>query len=95
MTPSMAEACLLCKQLPIVQSHANLYIVDLAIQTESESSSISLQEARSRIVEIARVARETGECVNYQWFEDCCWQYPKLSFKERDELRLRQEMRRY
>lgn len=82
-----AAACRLMKCLGIVRTHRNLYIVQLAIESECEMSSRSIEEAAIQIIQIAGHAREMGEHVDYFWFEDSCWRYPKLSFKERDEYR--------
>jgi hypothetical protein len=87
MTDSKAAACRLIKHLGLVPSFRNLHIVELAITSESNYSSISLQEATDRIIDLARIALLGGECLNYFWFEDCCWRNPKLSYRERDKLR--------
>jgi hypothetical protein len=47
---------------------------------------VSVSRAAATIMEGAILALEMGECVNYFWFEDCCWRRPKLSFKDRDYL---------
>jgi len=87
-------ACRLIKILGLVPSFRNLYIVELAIGSESQFASISIQQATDEIIRIARIALQMGECLDYFWFEDCCWRHPKLSFRERDDLRDRREMLR-
>lgn len=54
---------------------------------------VSIAQAAATIMDGAISARERGECVNYFWFEDCGWRQPKLSFKERDDLRFRARYR--
>lgn len=95
MTPAMAQACRLVKTLGLVPSFRNLYIVELSVTAESNFSSLSLQEATDRIIAIAQTALQCGECLDYFWFEDCCWRNPKLSFSERDDLRMREKARWY
>lgn len=95
MTEAMQAACRLVKSLGLVPSFRFLYIVELSIQTESEFSSLSIQETADQILGQARAALQMGECVNYHWFEDACWKHPKLSFKERDEMRMREKARWY
>jgi hypothetical protein len=90
MSEARIAACRLIKILGLVPSFRNLYIVELAIASESQFASIPIQQATDEIIQIARVALQMGECLDYFWFEDCCWRHPKLSFKERDELRMRQ-----
>ena len=75
------------KCLGLVPTFRNLYIVQLAIETEVNISSASIEQAADQIIADAIVARQMGEHVDYFWFEDCCWRFPKLSFKERDRLR--------
>jgi hypothetical protein len=93
MCEARIAACRLIKTLGLVPSFRNLHIVELAISSESEFSSISIREATDEIIRIAQVALGMGECLDYFWFEDACWRHPKLSFKERDELRDRRELR--
>jgi hypothetical protein len=95
MTEARAQACRLIKSLGLVPSFRNLYIVELAINAESSFSSISIPEATDRIITEARSALQMGECLNYFWFEDCCWRNPQLSFRERDDLRMREKARWY
>jgi len=95
MTEAMRAALQLVKTLGLNPTFRFLYIVQLSINTESEFRSISIPEAADRIIAQAKAALEMGECVNYHWFEDCCWRHPKLSFKERDEMRMREKARWY
>lgn len=95
MTEAKIAACRLVKTLGLVPSFRNLHIIELAIESESSFSSVSIQQSTDQILAIARTAIELGECVNYFWFEDCCWRNPKLSFKERDEMRTREKARWY
>ena len=95
MTEAMQAASRLIKSLGLVPSFRNLYIVELAISAESNFSSMSVPEAADQIIAIARSALAMGECLDYFWFEDCCWRHPKLSFKERDDLRRREQARWY
>jgi hypothetical protein len=91
MSEAMVAACRLVKSLGLVPSFRNLYVIELAIRAESQFSSITIREAADRIIAIGRIALQMGECLNYFWFEDACWRNPKLSFKERDDLRMRRE----
>jgi hypothetical protein len=96
MTEAMQAACGLLKTLGLVPSFRNLYIVELAIKSESNFSSISIPEAAERIAEAARICRdEMHQCIDYFWFEDACWRQPKLSFSHQDELRMRDKARWY
>jgi hypothetical protein len=88
MTEARKAALRLVKTLGLVASFRNLYIVELSITAESEFASISTEEAAGEIIRCGRAALQLGECLDYFWFEDSCWRNPKLSFKERDELRL-------
>jgi hypothetical protein len=91
MTEAMQSAISLVKTLGLVPTFRNLHIIELAITAESDFSSISIPESAALIIDAARTALEMGECVNYHWFEDSCWKHPKLSFKERDDLRMREK----
>lgn len=84
-----AAACRLLKRLGLPLTFRNLYVVELAIEAEIALSSNSIQQIVDEIAEQAEAARSLGEPVNYFWFEDCGWRYRKLTFKERDEMRLR------
>jgi hypothetical protein len=95
MTEAMQAAISLVKSLGLVPTYRFLYVVELAITTESEFASISVGESAAQIGAAARLALKMGECVNYHWFEDSCWKHPKLSFSERDELRMREKARWY
>lgn len=75
------------KCLGLPHSFRNLYIIELAIDAESNFSQVTIARAAAIIMDGAIAARESGECVNYFWFEDCGWRHPKLSYKERDEMR--------
>lgn len=92
----MQEAIRLGRVLGLVPSFRNLYIWELAIANESQFASISLREAADRIIAIARISvDELLDSLDYFWFEDCRWRNPKLSFKERDDLRMREKARQY
>lgn len=92
MTEAKAAACRLVKCLGLVPTFRNLHVIELAIEAESAFASISIPEAADRIIECARVYRdELHQCLNYFWFEDCCWRQPKLTFKHQDELRMREK----
>jgi hypothetical protein len=95
MSEAAIAAIRLVKTLGLVPSFRNLYIVELAIHAESNFSSISIPEATDRIIASARIALRMGECLDYFWFEDSCWRHPKLSFSERDDLRMREKARYY
>lgn len=95
MTEAMQAACRLVKILGLVPSFRNLYIIELAIRAESNFSAISVQEAEEAIIANARAALRTGECLDYFWFEDCRWRNPKLTFKQRDDLQMREKARNY
>jgi hypothetical protein len=82
-------ACRFAKCLGLPLTYRNLYVIELAIEAESNFSQVTIAKAASIIMDGALAALEMRECVNYFWFEDCCWRHPKLSFKERDELRMR------
>ena len=90
MTDAKAAACRLVKCLGLVPTFRNLYVIELAITAESEFSSTSIEQATDQIIAAAHSAREMGEHIDYFWFEDECWRHPKLTFKERDDLRMRQ-----
>lgn len=95
MTEAMQSACRLVKTLGLVPSYRNLYVIELAIRAEASFSTISVQEATDRIITTGRSALQMGECLDYFWFEDACWRHPKLSFQERDEMRVRAKARYY
>lgn len=95
MTEAKAAACRLVKTFGLLPTFRFLYIVELSIKTESEFSSISIRESTDEIIRQARFALQRGETLNYFWFEDCGWRYAKLTFKERDELRMREKARWY
>ena len=95
MSEPMRAACRLVKALGLVPTFRNLHVIQLAISAESGFASISIPEATDQIIAGARAALRAGECLDYFWFEDCCWRNPKLSFKERDDLRLRRLARYY
>jgi hypothetical protein len=78
-----------CLGLPL--TYRNLYVIELALDAESSFSQVSIAKAAAIILDGAIAARTMGECVNYFWFEDCGWRQPKLSFKQRDDLRMRAE----
>lgn len=91
MTPAMAQACRLIKTLGLVPSFRNLYVIELAITAESDFSSTPLPQATDQIISDARSGRQMGEHIDYFWFEDECWRHPKLTFKQRDEIRMREK----
>lgn len=95
MSEARTAACRLAKCLGLPRSFRNLYIIELAIETEVELSSCSIDEATTEIIEQARAARSTGIFVNYHWFEDAGWQFHRFTFKERDDRRMRQMARYY
>jgi hypothetical protein len=95
MSEAAIAACRLAKTLGLVSTFRNLYIYEMAITSESNFSSISIPEAMHLIIAEAREALERGECLDYFWFEDCRWRHPKLSFSERDDLRMREKARYY
>lgn len=88
-------ACRFAKCLGLPLTYRNLYIVELSIEAESNFSQVGIARAAATILDSAVAARDMGVCVNYFWFEDCCWRQPKLSFKERDDLRMREKARWY
>jgi hypothetical protein len=88
-------ACRFLKCLGMPTSYRNLYIVELSLEAESDFSHVSIAKAAAIIMDAAQAALQMGECVNYFWFEDCCWRHPKLSYKERDDLRMREMARWY
>jgi hypothetical protein len=90
-----AAACRLLKWLGLPLTFRNLYVVELAIAAEVGLASSTIEQAVEEISSQAQAARELGVVVNYFWFEDCGWRFPKLSFKERDDLRMREMARRY
>ena len=83
-------ACRFLKCLGMPLSFRNLYIVELSIEAESAFSQVTIAKAAAIILDAAQLDLELGRCVNYFWFEDCCWRMPKLTFKEQDDLRFRQ-----
>lgn len=91
MTEAMQAAISLVKRFGLTHSHRLLYIVELAILAECEFREISIPEAASNIREGALAEITRGGSLNYFFFEDCGWRYPRLSFKERDEMRIRAE----
>lgn len=93
MSEAMQAAVRLTQTLGLVPTFRNLYIREAAIKAESSYASISVQEAADRIIKEGKLALEMGESLDYFWFEDCCWRYPKHSFKERDEMRNAMRMR--
>ena len=85
-------ACRLLKCLGMPRSFRNLYIVELALEAETDFSRCGVARAAATIFECAQAARAMGECVNYFWFEDSGWRQPKLSYKQRDEIMLRSKL---
>jgi hypothetical protein len=95
MTEAMQAALQLVKCLGLVPSFRNLHIIELAISAESNFSSISIPEAAERIIKMARIDLTRGESLDYFWFEDCRWRHARLTFQERDEMRMREKARYY
>jgi hypothetical protein len=73
LSESMQQAISLAKRFGIPLSHRNLYVIDLAVQAESEFRQISLCAAAANIREgaLAEIAR--GGSLNYFFFEDAGW----------------------
>ncbi len=93
MTEAKAAAIGLAKRLCLPLTFRNLYVIELALEAESGSSpQLTLQQITQEIFEQAEAARRLGEQVNYFWFEDCGWRFRKITFKERDEMRLRRHL---
>ena len=88
-------ACRFAKCLGLPLTFRNLYVIELAIEAECQFSKVTVAKAAAIIMDGASAARSLGECVNYFWFEDCCWRHPKLSFKQRDDLWMREKARWY
>lgn len=88
-------ACSFAKCLGLPLTYRNLYVIELAIEAESNFRQVGIAKAAALILDSAQAAIEMGECVNYFWFEDCCWRHPKLSYRERDDLRMSVKARWY
>ena len=91
MTEAMQAAISLAKRFGLPLSHRNLYVIELAVLAECEFRQICIPEAAANIREGALAEITRGGSLNYFFFEDAGWRYPRLSFKERDELRMRNE----
>jgi len=89
----MQAAIRLAKSLGLPLTHRNLYVIAKAIEAESNFRQISTGAAVETIRDGAMAEAVRGGELNYFFFEDCRWRYPKLSFKERDDLRMRAEAR--
>ena len=89
----MQAAIRLAKSLGLPLTHRNLYVIAKAIEAESNFRQISTGAAVEVIRDAAMAESVRGGELNYFFFEDCRWRYPKLSFKERDAKRLREEAR--
>lgn len=95
LTVARLAACRFCKCLGFPLTYRNLYVVELALEAESNFSQVGIAGAAKIIMDAAMLDLQDGRCVNYFWFEDCCWRHPKLSFKEQDYLRTRGKARYY
>lgn len=91
----MDAAIRLAKSLGIPRTHRMLYVIAKAIEAESDFSHISAGAAVEIIRDGAMAEAVRGGELNYFFFEDCRWRYPKLTFKERDDLRMREKARYY
>lgn len=72
-----------CLGLPL--TFRNLYVIELAIEAESEFRRVSIGEAAEIIRDGAMAEAVRGGELNYFFFEDCRWRYPKLNAAERRE----------
>lgn len=86
----MAEACRLAKRLGLPLTFRNLYVIDAAIAAESEFLNVDPREAADTIIEGAIEHAERGEEINYFFFEDCRWRYPRLTWAEKEAIAERQ-----
>jgi hypothetical protein len=87
----MQAAIRLAKSLGLPLTHRNLYVIAKAIEAESNFGGGGMGRAVETIRDGALAEAVRGGELNYFFFEDCRWRYPKLSFKERDDLRMRAE----
>jgi hypothetical protein len=87
----MDAAIRLAKSLGLPLTHRNLYVIEKAVEAESSFQKISTGAAVEIIRDGAMAEVVRGGELNYFFFEDCRWRYPKLTFKERDDLRMREK----
>jgi len=57
--------------------------------------SYSLEKAAVTIIQAARSDARCGSAIDYFWFEDCRWRYPKLTFREQEDLYMRHKAANY
>jgi signal recognition particle subunit SEC65 len=89
----MQAAIRLAKSLGLPLTHRNLYVIAKAIEAESEFREIALGAAVEIIRDGALAEVVRGGEVNYFFFEDCRWRYPRLTWAEREQLAARQLLR--
>jgi len=91
----MQAAIRLAKSLGLPLTHRNLYVIEKAIEAESNFRQIPVGAAVEIIRDGALAEAVRGGELNYFFFEDCRWRYPRLTFKERDDLLMREKARYY
>lgn len=100
MTGAMKLAISLAKRFGLPPTHRTLYVIELAIKTESEFRDIPIAEAAANIREgtLAEVTR--GRKLNYSFFAYGGWrpvnqfQYSQADFDERDLRLMGQALRK-
>jgi hypothetical protein len=82
----MQAAIRLAKSLGLPLTHRNLYVIGKAIEAESNFRQISTGAAVEIIRDGAMAEAVRGGELNYFFFEDCRWRYPRLSATEKRQL---------
>jgi hypothetical protein len=81
MTEAMQAAISLAKRFGLPLSHRNLYVIELAVLAESDFRQILIPEAASNIREGAMAEIVRGGSLNYFFFEDAGWRFPRRETK--------------
>jgi signal recognition particle subunit SEC65 len=89
----MEAAIRLAKSLCIPRSHRMLYIIAKAIEAEADFRQCPVGAAVEIIRDGALAEAVRGGELNYFFFEDCRWRYPRLTREERRRLAERQLLR--
>jgi signal recognition particle subunit SEC65 len=83
MSGLMQSAVRLAKSLGLPLTHRNLYVIEKAIEAEKNFRQVEIGAAVEIIRDGAMAEAVRGGELNYFFFEDCRWRYPRLSAAER------------
>jgi hypothetical protein len=82
----MEAAIRLSKSIGFPRTHRNLYVIAKAIEAECDFQQIPVGAAVENIRQGALAEVVRGGELNYFFFEDCRWRYPRLSRAEKEQL---------